>query len=88
MPMFHFHTDDLHDDDGHVLPNVNSAKCEAIKLAAQMICDQADDFWDRAEWSMTVTDERGLTLFQLQVIGTESPAIDGASARRSARRSA
>ena len=88
MPRFHFHTDDLRDDDGHVLPNLRVAKCEAIKLAAQTICDQADDFWSKAEWSMTVTDEKGLTLFQLQVLGTEAPVIEGSSSRRLARRSA
>jgi hypothetical protein len=37
---------------------------------------------------MTVTDEKGLTLFQLQVLGTEAPVIEGSSSRRLARRSA
>jgi hypothetical protein len=88
MPQFHFHTPDLRDDDGHILPSMDVAKCEAIKLAGRTICEHADSFWDQGEWAMTVTDESGLTLFHLQIVGTESPAIEGASARRSARRSA
>jgi hypothetical protein len=84
MPRFHFHTPDLQDDDGHTLPSLEVAKCEAIQLAGRMICEHADGFWDRGEWAMTVTDERGLILFQLQIVGTESPAIEGATARRSA----
>ena len=88
MPRFHFHTADLPDDDGHILPSLDVAKCEAIKFAGRTICDDAESFWEQGEWAMTVTDERGLTLFQLQLIGTEAPAIEGASSRRSSRRSA
>jgi hypothetical protein len=43
-----------------------------------MICDEADQFWDKAEWNMTVTDDRGLTLFQIHILGTEAPASRGA----------
>jgi hypothetical protein len=75
MRRFHFNTNGLRDEEGHELSSLAVAKCEAIKLAAGIICEQAGEFWDKAEWSMTVTDENDLTLFQLQVIGTESPAI-------------
>lgn len=75
MPMFHFHTDELRDTEGSELKNLAVAKCEAIKLAAGIICDQAKEFWDKAEWGMTVTDDHNLMLFQLQIIGTEAPAI-------------
>ena len=73
MPVFHFHTDKDHDVDGIELPDLASAKCEAVKLAGRLICDEADLFWTKAEWSMTVTDDRGLTLFQLQIVGTDAP---------------
>jgi len=35
------------------------------------------------EWGMTVCDDKGLTLFQLEIIGTEAPAIQGHSSYRS-----
>ena len=75
MPRFHFHLDGDPDDDGIELKDLATAKCEAIQYAGRHICDQADTFWDKAEWSLTVADQTGLVLFQLQIIGTESPAI-------------
>jgi hypothetical protein len=84
MPQFYFHTNGERDADGVELASLAVAKCEAVKLAAQIVCEQAGEFWDEAEWSMTVTDENDLTMFQLQVIGTEAPAIRASSSRRSA----
>ena len=78
MPKYHFNIDDgdaSADFDGAELESLEVAKCEAVKMAGNMICDAAGEFWDRAEWTMTVSDDRGLTLFTLQFIGTESPAL-------------
>ena len=80
MPRFFFHTDNIRDVDGTELKSVAVAKCEAIKLAGRIICDEASEFWDRAEWTLTVSDDRGLTLFELCIVGTDSAAIP--SARR------
>ncbi len=74
MPRYHFNFDDDADIDGHELASLADAKCEAIKTFSGMICDQAKTFWDDAEWTMTVTDEHGLTLFQLHIVGMESAA--------------
>jgi hypothetical protein len=77
MPLFHFHVEDGQpavDPGGFELPDLAAAKCEAIQMAGRIICDAAGAFWDRAEWSMTVTDESGLTLFNLQIVGTDAPA--------------
>ena len=84
MPRFHFNTNEMNDAEGHDFPSIAVAKCEAMKLAARIICEEVHDFWQRAEWTLTVTDENGLMMFQLQVIGTESPAIWAGSSRRSA----
>ncbi|MFP5330466.1 MAG: DUF6894 family protein [Alphaproteobacteria bacterium] len=54
---------------------VRHAKCDAVRLAGERLCDIADTFWDSAEFRMTVADENGLTLFSLQVIATEAPSI-------------
>lgn len=79
MPRFYFHTDDQRDSEGAELADVGVAKCEAMKLAGQIICEEADSFWDKSQWTMTVADESGLTLFQLHIVGTEAAAIRGSS---------
>jgi len=91
MPRYFFHIDgEGSSDEGHELANVAEAKCEAVKLAGQAICDHADKFWDTGDWKMTVTNQEGLTLFSLTFFGTEAasvgpdyrrPAGSGSSAR-------
>jgi hypothetical protein len=78
MPRYYFHIEDgssIRDTDGVDLDSFAEAKCAAVKLAGRVICDSAGEFWDRAEWSLTVADERGLTLCTLDVIGTQAPAM-------------
>jgi hypothetical protein len=83
MPRFHFNINEERDADGSELDTLSEAKCAAIKLAGRTICEDADVFWDSLEWGMTVCDDKGLTLFQLEIIGTEAPAIQGHSSYRS-----
>jgi hypothetical protein len=78
MPRYYFNVDDDNstlDTEGSEIETLAKAKCEAVKMAGRIICDAAGKFWDRAEWSMTVTDGAGLTLFTLDFMGTEAPAI-------------
>jgi hypothetical protein len=78
MPIYHFNVGgDISDPDaeGVELEDLTEAKCEAVKLAGRIICDEAAKFWDYAEWSLTVTDAAGLSLCTIQIIGTEAPAI-------------
>lgn len=63
MPRFHFHLEDRPDEEGRDLASVAAAKCEAVKIAGKLICDSAAEFWDTARLLMTVTDDRGLSLF-------------------------
>ena len=87
MPRYHFNVDNgavLPDPDGTELDSLAAAKCEAVKTAGRMICDAAGEFWDSAEWVMTVTDDAGLTLFTLQIVGTESPATQSPARPRPA----
>ena len=82
MPRYFFHTESQRDREGTELESIAEAKCQAIKTAGTTVCDEADTFWDTAEWTMTVTDETGLTQFQLCIIGTDAPIISaGQSAR-------
>jgi hypothetical protein len=78
MPKFYFNMDDdSSDPDGHELASVAVAKCDAAKMLGKILCDNSHGFWDQAAWTMTVSDENGLTLFQLHVMGTEAAAIGG-----------
>jgi hypothetical protein len=77
MPRYFFHIQDgvtAQDDEGVELEDVSVAKCQAVRLAGQMICDDAASFWDREEWKLTATDEAGLTLFCLHIVGIDAPA--------------
>jgi hypothetical protein len=77
MPRYFFHIEydgAIHDDEGTEYENLKVAKCEAVKLAGQMICDAAGEFWNQDEWKLTATNEDGLTLFALHFIGVEAPA--------------
>lgn len=63
------------DTEGVDLPTLAQAKCEAVKAAGEILCEESSAFWDSKEWGMTVTDAKGLTLFSLSFVGTEAPAI-------------
>lgn len=84
MAKFHFHLDDERDEQGLELADLAAAKCEALEFAARHICDAANAFWDREEWTLSVTNERGLTLLQLQIVGTQSAATSPRLARHKA----
>jgi hypothetical protein len=84
MAKFHFHHDDERDEQGLELADLAAAKCEALEFAARHICDAANAFWDREEWTLSVTDQRGLILLQLQIVGTQSAATSSRVARHKA----
>jgi hypothetical protein len=77
VPRYFFHIKDgvsSLDEEGTVLKDLATAKCQAVQFAGRMICDTASTFWDKEEWKLTVTDERGLTLFSLVFLSTDAPA--------------
>ena len=77
MPRYFFNIDDgrsPRDKEGTELKDLATAKCEGVKLAGRIICEDSDRFWDRREWGLTVTDSAGLILFSLAFLGTEAPA--------------
>lgn len=87
MPRFFFHTnnpDSGHDATGIEFDSVASAKCEAVRYAGRLLCDTADQFWNSADFEMTVTDEKGLILFTMRLVGTEAPALRTGQAQRRA----
>ena len=80
MPRFYFHTNHpaeltMQDDEGLDFASIHDAKCAAVKYAGQVLADAAEHFWDTADFDLTVTDESGLILFSMRVVGIEAPAI-------------
>ncbi len=77
MPRFHFNVHDGHstpDPDGSDLPNLTTARAEAVKLAGTLISEEGAAFWNGEGWRMDVTDDDGLLLFKLHFIATVHPA--------------
>ncbi|RAK50920.1 DUF6894 family protein [Phenylobacterium deserti] len=70
MPRYFFHIDDGEDGrdvDGTDLPDIRAAKAEAASTLGAMLMDEGAAFFDRGELKVTVEDERGLTLFALEI---------------------
>ena len=57
------------------LPDLAAAKCEAVRYAATLVCDEAERFWDAADFRLSVKDDRNLILLTLVIVGWEAPAI-------------
>ena len=82
MPTYHLDIQDGPTDQAHTVVDFNDlaeARCQALKLAGAAIQDTLGTFWDNPEWMLTVTDDGGETLFQLQVLGKEGPAAQNLS---------
>ena len=75
MPRFYFRVEGPPGDLGMDLPSVADAKCEAVRYAGRLICEQANSFWDKGDFTMSVTDEKGLILFSLALSGVDAPVI-------------
>lgn len=61
------------------LPSLADAKCEAVRYAGRLMCDSADSFWDARDFQMIVSNDEGLALFSLHMIGTDAPSILGSA---------
>ena len=59
---------------GTELANLDVAKREAVRFAGALLAEKPETFWQASEWTMRVTDDRDLTLFQLTFFASGSPA--------------
>ena len=67
---FHIQTAVLATDlDGVEFPDLDSARAMAARSFGELIKDYSSEFWSTKPWSMTVTDDAGLTLFVLEMHG-------------------
>ena len=85
MPRFHFNVEDgqpIPDPEGTVLPDIEAARREAVRLAGRLLDDHPTEFWDRGEWCVVVTDDAGRDLFKLNFYASsaDAPAVATASA--------
>jgi hypothetical protein len=77
MPRYFF---DVHDgtanidDHGTVLAGLDEARLEAARFSGVMLAEGAKEFWNGEEWTVTVRDETGLTLFALTFFATDAAA--------------
>ena len=74
LPRFFFDVSEEHPDTiGVDLPDSRSARAEAIRAAGEILKDIDGDFSGR-EWIMTVRDERGQFVLEVQFTVIESEA--------------
>jgi hypothetical protein len=77
MPIYHFKVEDGHPpmtSDAEELKGLPEARSQAVKMMGQITSDASETFFDHPECTMTVTDDADLTLFELHLDGTDSPA--------------
>jgi hypothetical protein len=78
MPIYHFNVRDganIPDPEGTDLPDLRSARVEAVKLAGRLLMDEADSFWEGSDWHLEVTDDSGIALFRLDFRATETAPV-------------
>ncbi len=77
MPIYHFN---LHDGQaypdglGSECADLAAARIEAVRRIGRLLEERAARFWTGDEWTMDVTDPRGLTLFTLTFLANDAPA--------------
>lgn len=61
------------------LTSIADARKMALQTAGELIRELPPSFWADGDWTMTVGDERGLTLFTVSFIAQEAPATSWAT---------
>lgn len=77
MPIYHFNMHDgqsYPDTLGHECADTFGARIEAVQRVGTLLREQAAWFWASDEWTMEVTDARGLILFSLTFYATDAAA--------------
>jgi hypothetical protein len=77
MPRYYFHsstTSRFTDDEGYECATLADARRMAIRTCSEMIHGSEDEFWGSRPWTVTVTDEAGLIMLEIQVDGFAAPS--------------
>jgi hypothetical protein len=78
MPRYYFHlthSEDIRDQAGVELGGLHEAKCHAVKMIADVLCQTPEKFWETETYRVTVSDARGLLLLDVEMIATLAPAL-------------
>jgi hypothetical protein len=82
VAVYHFNArdgSDISDVNGTDLPNLWG---EAVMLAGRLLLDRPDEFWERSDWRVEVTNASGSILFRLDFTATDSAALTSANSNR------
>jgi hypothetical protein len=80
VPRFFFHhTDGVFDpdDEGTELADLATARIEAIRYAAETIKDRPEEVWTGRNFRVEVSDEEGMLLCTVVILGFDAPAARG-----------
>ena len=80
MPRYFFHRTDGTfdpDDEGTELANVGAARMEAVRFAAGTVDDNPEQVWQGSDFRVEVTDESGMLLCTVIILGIDAPAARG-----------
>ena len=87
MPRYFFHIRDGKDDpdtEGTELPDIDTAKVEASRLAAAALQEAPQAIWQGLRCTVEVADDNGTILFTVQVVALDTP-VAWAPAERTSR---
>jgi hypothetical protein len=80
VPRYHFNIYDgisAPDRVGTELPDLQTARQEAVRLAGELLADHAEWFWSGQKWRLEVANSSGHLLFSLDFMAADSPATTG-----------
>ena len=80
MPRFFFHhTDGVFDPDneGTEFADLTTARMEAVRYAGEIVRDYPDEVWAGDTFRIEVSDEAGMLLCTVVILGLDAPASRG-----------
>lgn len=78
LPGFHFrlmHDVEVRDEAGVELDVLHAARRHAVKLIADVLCKEPEQFWKSDVYRVTIAAERDLLLLSVEMIAQSAPAL-------------
>jgi hypothetical protein len=73
---FHLtHSEEIRDEAGVELASLQEAKCHAVKMIADVLCEHPNKFWHAETYRVTVSDSAGLVLLSVEMISLLAPVL-------------
>jgi hypothetical protein len=79
MPRYHFRVEGDQppvDGDYFELPDIETARSQAVILTGAMLQEVDGDFWQESYWRLDLLDETGLLLSSIEIQGSTAPAAN------------